>query len=189
MTNNNQSITEEAIALAKFQQPRITAEDKAVLKVFKGRDDLLLALRDAMFGFDLDAGQQKLLKSIAKPEIQKALRKVFLPEISKENHVGQNGDYYKTQDIKEATPETFEHAWESKTTLLEMVEKALKRVKDPSRDGVDLKPARNLAKLTARNNFIDLVDAKIRDIVVFANQKEEETVEQALEKMRMNSSK
>jgi hypothetical protein len=186
---NNNQISEEAIALAKFQQPRITAEDKAVFQVFKGRDDLLMALRDAMFGFELDAGQVKLLKSIGKPEIQKALRKVFLPEISKENHVGQNTDYYKTKDFQDATPETFAHAWESKERLMEMVETALKRVKDPFKAGVDLTPVKSLAKLTARNNFIDLVDTKIRDIVVFANQKEEETIEQALAKMRANSSK
>jgi hypothetical protein len=188
MDNKQPNISEAAIALAKFVQPRISKSDRQLLSVFKGNNELLLALRNMFFGFELDKNETVLIQSLNTPEIKKLIRKLVLPELEKDIPVGQNLDWFKTQDIASATAETFEQVWEAKEILIGMLETSLKRLDKITLKAVDLTPKKHLPSLIARNNYIDLIDTKIREIVSMANEKEE-TIEEALAKMRQNSSK
>lgn len=184
-----EQITESGIALAKFiNQPRITKEDKAYLNVFKGNNELLLALRDLFFGFELTDDQKKLLQVLNKLEIIKVIRKIVLPELQKEIPPGHNLDYWKMKDIGDAKPETFDRVLKEKELFLEMIEKSLARLSNIDLPAVDLTPQKDLAFLTARNSYIDMTDSKIREIILKVYEKEE-TIEEALSKMRKNSSK
>jgi hypothetical protein len=188
MSNQPQSLSEAGIALARFIQPRISKSDRQILGFFKNNSEMLISLRNMFFGFDLDEQEVKHIQSLNTPEIKKLLRKIFLPELLKEIPVGQNMDLWKTGDISQATPETFDQVCEAKELLIEMLETSLKRLNKITSKAVDLTPKKNLPALIARNNYIDLVDTKIREIVAMANEKEE-TIEEALTKMRQNSSK
>ncbi len=182
-------ITDSSIALAKFMnEGYLNKTDKSYLMVFKNNNELLVALRDLFFGFELDDNQKQLLASLNNPGTIKVLRKVLLPEITKDIPPGRTMDYWKTKDIGEAQPETFDRIVKEKQLLLEMLEQSLARLADNSLPAVDLTPQMDLSFLTARNNYMDLVDSKIREILLKVYEKEE-TIEEALTKMRKNSSK
>jgi len=177
-----------AQALVDFEKPRITDEDCKVLSVFKGQNELLLALRNVLFGIDDDRDRGLVESRLQGDEVQKVLRKIFIWEIDRTDPVGQTMDLWKTKDIAAATPEDFDRIWESKELLIEMIDDAFKRVGNVKAKKINLEPRKDLNFMIARNNFMDFISAQIRDIVMNASRKVE-TVEGMMERMRKDSSK
>lgn len=179
---------EMAAALVNFEKPRITERDCEVLRVFVEAPELLTAMKNIFYGIETEAERETVRSRVSGDETQKVLKKFFIPEVSPEDPVGQSFDLYKTKDFANATPTDFDLVWESKNLLLDLLETGFTRLFGNSEKLIDLTPKKDLAFMTARNNYIDFVANSIRDIVMNANRKAE-TVEQMLERKRKNSSK
>ena len=188
--NQTQLGSPEAKALFNFNKPRITDDDCEILSsAFLNDDDLLLALRNLFFGFELSNSEWALLNRIKNPKMLASMDKMFYPTLQKDVPIGQNIDLWMTNDIQQAkTPEDFKTAWESKEILLEMIGKSLQRLKKDEKGGkgVDLIPKKNLEFMIARNAYIGYVSNVIRDIVMNAHRKKE-TVAEVMERLKKDS--
>lgn len=172
-------------------KPRITKAEENLLKtVFANRDDLVLTVRNLFFGFDLTDSEKKTITTTFKgTSLRTLMRKIFIPELQKDIPVGQNYDLWQTQDVKEATEATFPLIVQTKTRLLEMLERSLKRLEDIDSDSVNLEPQQDLSLMIARNAYINYVDEQLeRQIVMLANRKEESPEERA-ERIKKDSSR
>lgn len=174
-------------------QPRYSTKDKSLFKAtFGGNDILVMAVRNAMLGFDLTDEEKDLIKkSLITPEIHKLLKKLFLPELSKDIPITQNFDLWKTEDVNKATPETFEIVKEIKTILFQLIGIALRRLENPDNPAVDIgvDSESTFEFVTARNSFIDFVENRFaKDLVPMANS-QDMTPEELMEKIKKDSSK
>lgn len=179
---------EMAEALVNFERPRITESDCEVLRVFVNNDELIYSLRNLFFGNESKKEREMVYSHLSGEEIQKVLKKFLLPEVSPDDPVGQSYDLFKTQDIANATEETFGLVWKSKTLLIDFLKDGMDKLRGDVTIEIDLEPKKDLAFMLARNNYIDFVSQQIRNIIMNANRKAE-TVEQMLERKRKNSAK
>ena len=148
--------------------PRLSLAEQDQLQTVFGDDAVIYKLlRDLLYGFELTKEEQDLAK-VFQP-VTALLRKIFIPEVTKNIAFGQNYDLWQTQDMKTATEESFPTSYKSKCILLEMLETALARLSDPSRPGVSLAIEDSLASVLARNSFISYVDNQIRFIIQYVN--------------------
>lgn len=170
-------------------QPRITENEVKLLKSLFEREELYLLVRNLFFGFELTEEEQQVIAQAFKtPETRVLMRKIFKPELQKDIPIGQNFDLWQTQDVKAATKDNFEDVVDAKFDLLTMIETALKRLDNPAEEGVDLSVHPELPLLIARNSFINYIDAQLQIIWTLVN-KEDESAEEALMKLKKNSSK
>ena len=160
----------EAKALSEMQRPRVTDEDCQILSIFKDDEHLVLAVRNLFLGFELSEREESLIiDRLGSEGVQKVLRKMFLPELDPKIPVGQNVDLWTTTDVTEATEETFDLVYATKSKFIEMIETSLKKIEDLSNPGVDLTPAKDLAFLNARIRYINHTTKVLYDIVMNAN--------------------
>lgn len=174
-------------------QPRFSIQDKSLLKAtFGGNDVLILAVRSALLGFDLTPEEKELIrKSLATPEIHKLMRKLFLPELSKDIPITQNYDLWKTDDVFRSTPETFDYLKDMKKHLFDLIETGLERLKNPDGKAPNLTVTFDspLEFVHARNGYIDSVENKLsKDLIPLSNGAEL-TPEEMMEKIKRDSSK
>ena len=167
--------------------PRITDAEKDLLKsVFGLEPNIYVAIRDCFFGFELDDNQKEELKRLS--PVMFLLHRIFLPEIKKEIAFGQTYDLWQTQDLQNATPQSFPYFYTAKVKLLEMVKASLERLEDPSKSGVSLAVEDDYSSLLARNSYVNYIDQQVRFLIDYALQGylSEQEMKQIL---LMNSSK
>lgn len=189
MSKHTKSVDEEKMEriAGLLVANRIPEGEKNTLKtVFSEDPAVYKILRDLFFGFDLTDDEKRIVANfkIIKP----LLRKIFLPTLAKDIPLGGNIDLWQTQDIKTATPESFDTVFSSKVILLDLLETAFKRFDDPDDNHVDLSIKKDLPSLVARNSYISYVDSKIRFLIQFVNM-DSLTPEEQLKMMQLNSSK
>lgn len=190
MSKATQEIKNQKMSmLAKLlAAPRIIESEKQRLQTVFGADMVIYkALRDCFFGFELDEADKQLVTSII--PVKDLIRKIFIPEVTKDIAIGQNYDLWQTQDIRTSNPDSYKYFYEAKVKILEMLRKSLDRVTDPNLEGVDLEVKdNNFAFVIARNGYISYVDQQIRFIIQFVNM-DSLTDEERLKMMQMNSNK
>ncbi len=175
-----------------IQQMRISDQEKSLLRTtFKDREDILLAIRNLFFGFELDETEKKLIDGLNVLNIKKLLRKIFLPELQKDIPIGQNMDLWMTFQINSPA-----EAWivgAARSILIDSLEKTLALIENVNGEKVDLEVSKNFdetwhSSLIARNNFITHIEIQLGVIRVLANEKEE-TPEEKKERLRKDSMK
>lgn len=168
---------------------RISDTEKSLLKsTFKDRNDILLALRNLFFGFDLDERERGLITTMNTPAVRKLLRKMILPELEKDIPIGQSIDLWMTVQIHSL--DEFQTQVSARMKLIRKVETALSMLETPGIGKVDLKFKDTIAHddLISRNNFITHIEAQLLAIRTIVNQLDE-TPEQKAERQRKDSAK
>ena len=159
------------------QQARINDTDKEILRhTFAGREDLLLAIRNLFFGFELTPAELVLIKGINNVDVHKILRKIFLPELEKDVPIGQNLDLWMTVQIQSL--DEVQLQVKARATLIEFLERALKSLENPKAERITLFiDDTNILDfhpfLIARNNFITHIETQLAVIRILANEEEE----------------
>lgn len=167
--------------------PRISDAEKELLKsIFGLEPNIYIAIRDCCFGFELDDNQKEELKRLA--PVMHLIRRIFLPEIKKEIAFGQTYDLWQTQDLQNATPDSFPYFFDAKVKMIEMIKTSLDRLEDPNKSGVVLETGADYSSLLARNGYLSFIDNQIRFLIDYALQGylSEQEMKQIL---MMNSSK
>lgn len=167
--------------------PRITDAEKELLKsVFGLEPNIYTAIRDCCFGFELNDNQKEELKRLV--PVMFLIRRIFLPEIKKEIAFGQTYDLWQTQDLQNATPQSFPYFRDAKVKMLEMIGTSLDRLEDTNKSGVVLETGDDYSSLLARNGYLNFIDSQIRFLIDYALQGylSEQEMKQIL---LMNSSK
>ena len=163
---------------------RVLDNELAMLNaVFAENDDLLVAVRNVFFDIANSEDEKFVADAFAgKKELLALMRKMFLPELSREIPLGQTVDLWLTVDVKERDEAETVSQVQSRNALIGFIEKSLKLL-DGATEKVDL--SINPKKITkseilARNNFIQHVEAVLLQIRVLAGMKNE-TAEQVKE--------
>lgn len=177
----------EANKLAELMKPkRITQFDEQLLKsVFSDQPEPYRALRNLFYGFDLDPIDEQTIGLLRKPEVNKVIRKIFLPQITKDIAFSQAFDLW--QDIQQLSPESFDVMYDVKEYQIELLTAALSRIDDPTVT-VDISPKREIAKLVGRNGYLAFVDKQIGMLMVICAPKQL-TPEEAIMRLRQDSVK
>jgi hypothetical protein len=170
---------------APIIRDRLTDSDKKLIRdTFKDSWVTLEIIRNVFFGFQLTEWEKKVVKELS-ADIKILLRKIFLPEITRETPIGQSkdlwfnagnnikGDRIPDMVMKEATAQ-----------VIRFVSLSLDRLNNPDLAGVSLEiDTTNLStdessyKLIARQNFIVGTEQQLVALNTMAYQKEETPVE------------
>lgn len=149
--------------------PRISDAEKELLKtVFGLEKNIYVAIRDCCFGFELDDNQKAELGRL-KP-VMHLIRRIFLPEIKKEIAFGQTYDLWQTQDLQNATPQSFPYFRDAKEKMIEMIKTSLDRMEDPNKPGIVLETGDDYSSLLARNGYLSFIDNQVRFLIDYALQ-------------------
>lgn len=172
------------------QQGRISDTEKSLIKAtFKDRSDIILALRNLFYGFELDEQEKSLITSISTPVIRKLLRKVLLPELEKDIPLGQNTDLWKVIKIETIDEAVLQIS--ATEIMIGMIEKALKLLENfyGDKPNLQVKDEKNFhAVLVARNGYMKHIDMYLEGMRLMADS-EEETPDQKTERMKKDSMK
>jgi len=189
-TQNANALRQEKLQKAQelTNPARISKTEKKQLQSVFGMDTpIYTALRDCFYGFEITDGQRVELGRIT--PVMYLMRRVFLPQLSKDLPFGQNYDLWQTQDIKNSDPDSYPYFYEAKLKILEWLEKSLKRLENPDLEGVNLEVKDNdFSFVVARNGYVSYVDSQIRFLMQYAiqNTLSEQEIRQILQ---MNSTK
>ena len=173
------------------QQSRISNEEKELLKnTFKDREDILLAVRNLFFGFELTPVETVLIGGTFKtPEIRHLMRKIFLPELQRDIPIGQSIDLWMT--FKTDNPETFWVNTQARAKMMAMVEQALACLENQSRKRVNLEILPDKLKeseaehlFIARNTFISHVELQLCAIRILSSESDETPEEAKVRKLK-----
>ena len=176
MNNNNvvQPDNPQAKALAESQKPRITDADCEILSIFKGAEELVFVFKNLLLGFEMTDKDRYIIEDrLDNDEVKRVIRKFLLPELGPEIPLGQNIDLWMTNDIASSDKENFELNYKVKKLMIGMIETSLARLDDPSKEGVDLSPKKDLAFLKARIGYINHVTTVLQDIIMSAHRSSE----------------
>ena len=175
--NNAQLNNPQARALSQSQKPRITDEDCTALKPFKDNEELVLAVRNLFLGFDLSEEERYIIKNqFDNDEVNRVVKKMFLPQLESKIPVGQNMDLWMTNEIASSDKENFELNYKVKSLLIEMIETSFEKLADLDdfgKKGVDLSPKKDLAFLRARIGYINHTTMVLQDIIMNAHRSSE----------------
>lgn len=170
-----------------LQQSRITDEEKQLLKShFLDNEDLLVALRNLMFGFRLQALENSLLKQLQVEPIKVLLRKIFLPELGPTIPIGQSVDLWMT--VKLDVPERDKTHIKARQLLIDNLETALATLDTLDNSGVSLKVEKTPEGLMNRNTYISHIEVQLQAIRAMANAKQE-TEEERIQRLAKDSLK
>jgi len=160
----------QAKALTQSHKPRITDEECEILRPFKDDEELVLALRNLLVGFDLtDKERYTIEDRLDNSEIKRIIKKTLLPQLSPEIPVGQNIDLWMTNDIAEADEDSFELKYRTKALLIELIERGMERLDEVSAEGFKLTPSKDLAFLKARIAYINHITIVLNDLIMNAH--------------------
>lgn len=162
--------------------PTRTELDNAIIKrVFKDNDALLLAMRAVMLGLNANDSEKKIVHdAFASDELYAAVSQRFLPQIRKEEPIGNLMEAWKGSDkmIFGYERDTIEQALSYKERGIAMVGQALKLLRNP--DGkapniavkIDIKKDPLGIDLLTRNMFISAVEDQLVGLKIVAAQKD-----------------
>lgn len=165
------------------QQARISDREKDLLQgLFKDNDYALIALRNLFLGFELDEHETALLSPLRKSvEGLKLMRKVFLPELSKDNPIGQSIDLWMT--LKFDDPDRDEINIVARQLLINRLEVALANL-GGIKEKPDLEVDITYEGLLSRTFYISHVENMVMSIKVMANEKREDDADRILKQAK-----
>lgn len=187
----------------KKQTMRFTDSELSIIKnTFADNDDLIFALRKHFLQLDMTLSDIDLLQTIVKSnrDVQKVIRKAFLPEIDGTAPIHQIIDLWMTVDIKDKTPSQIvanlkarelliryinqqlnllEGIKVAKTTMIKLDKMLYKSYKSEIEAYTDI---------TARNTAITHTEQQLSQFIILAGRKDE-TVEESKERLFQNSTK
>lgn len=189
----------EAPEKQKRQRIYTDEEMSLIANTFKDNEPLLKALRKFMLQMPLEPGDQVMIDNLKlnKPLVA-LLRKVFLPTLDPDAPIHQLIDLWMTVSIVEKTPEEAEPHLLARQTLIDYLDQQLiyleggENTKDKIEFGALLpskmsSPPSNYSNLLARNTAISHTEMQLNVLTVLSTQ--DETPEQAVTRLRKNSSK
>jgi hypothetical protein len=178
----------------KEQTMRISDEEISVLKnTFAENDVLLKSVRKAMLNLPMTEEERTYLASLYKSEeLMKVTRRMFLPTIEGDTPLGQNIDLWMTLNISDKLPEQAHLLLHSRKVLIEMIEKGLQALTEPSDLSIAFEPTDDIDEdyinLLARNTLLTHIDQQLMQIKILSGRKEE-TVEQTKSRLAKDSAK
>ena len=176
----------------KKQTMRISDDELQVLKsAFADSDDLLISMRQLLFGFSVAPSmRQDILSILSSSDTFRVFRKLFKPELDDENvPLGQSIDLWKAISFDGAsTDKQAETVLEAKIICMKMIDQALELLAGKENVIINLNDIDTVAKLIGRNQYLNHIEQTMLQIKILAGLKEE-TVEQTVERLKQNSTK
>lgn len=183
----------------KGEKRRLTDSDLELIKsTFAGNDELLLSIRNIMFGLKTSTVEDKQISELfsIKP-LQDIFRKVMLPTLDPNIGLGFSKDLWlsSADGLKEVTPERMFPIYEAMITYEEMMEQALSVLEDPTKEKVSLDIDRTLdavgmyKQMLTRSQFVSTVEGTLLNVIkAWAGQKDE-SLEETKARLKQDSSK
>lgn len=175
-----------------------TKADNALLKTaFKDNDSLLQTMRALFLGLGITNEDKALIRSaFINPELRKAIRNRFLPQLSRHSPIGIVQDIWMgTEKQVFGQPSgVIYQAVNYKRICIEHVEKALALLENPDGAHPDLAYDPKLVvdeyqvDLLGRNQFIQLVETQLHAFKLVAAEAEPPTAEEKKKNAKKNSS-
>ena len=160
---------------------RLTESDRRVIKdTFKDNWVTLEIIRNSFFGFTLTDWEKGAIKGFS-PELKRVLRKIFLPEITKETPIGQSKDlWFNAGNNIKGVSDSDTIMKLATAYVVALVRRSLERLDNPELEGIslgvdvkDLSTPESSYKLIARQNFIVGTEQQLVALNTLAYQKEE----------------
>ena len=153
---------------------------------FKDNEELLLALRNLLLGFELDENEKAILSQVLRSdEAIKLLNKIFFPQLGKKVPIGQSVDLWMT--VKLEDPSRDKVNIKARQLLIKKIETALKRLENLEIE-IDLTPVLTVEELMNRNTFITHIEQQLTMIRTMANM-DKETEEERIVRQAKDSLK
>jgi hypothetical protein len=172
------------------------AEMSLIKNTFAENDMLLVTIRKALLGISLNADEKKLIAQVMKGDVVALIRKIFLPEITGTEPLGQTVDLWMTLSITDKTSSQVEVLVNSRKILIDWLETAInaivagKKVRDVrSFSPSTFEGMTELnANIIARNTYIGHVEQQLLQLKMLAGMKAE-TVDQTKQRLGKDSAK
>ena len=186
----------------KKRTMRFSEKELITIKgVFAENDDLLKTMRKVFYQMPLNAVDLSALELTFKnkPELNRVLRKCFLPEIEADVPFQQQIDLWMTIQLKEMMVGEASVHLDSIQIWIDYMNQQLevlktgkyKKPKIDFKELTDIKediPTERFAKVLARNTIINHVEQQLNQILILAGMKTE-TPEETLERLSKDSNK
>lgn len=185
----------------KPQTMRYSDDELRMIKSnFAENESLLLLMRKAMFQFPMTAEERELLANqFSSEEINKLMRKTFLPEIQDDIPLGQSIDLWMTVEMRDKDPQRVMVDLLVRKRLIERLETGLECLKgvvpvdfDPvvkySPNIVMSESYDEYVKVNSRNTYISHIEQQLIQLKLLAGLKEE-TIEESKERLKKDSAK
>jgi len=186
----------------KKRTMRFSEKELITIKgVFAENDDLLRTMRKVFYQMPLNAVDLSALELTFKnkPELDRVLRKCFLPEIEADVPFQQQIDLWMTIQLKEMMVGEASVHLDSIQIWIDYMNQQLevlktgkyKKPKIDFKELTDIKediPTERFAKVLARNTIINHVEQQLNQILILAGMKTE-TPEETLERLSKDSNK
>jgi hypothetical protein len=180
------------------KQLRFTDEEIDLMKrLFAENDPLLIAMRKALFGYELSTNEKTMLKQLKSDQAEALVRGVFKPELNPDAPIFQQAnDLWATVPIMELDPTSAKHHIDATVVLEEYLDGALDRMLGGkfNKTLAELRNPRGkdeydaYVDLLAGNKLRNHVEIHLNLLKVVGGQKEE-TAEQAKERLLRDSAK
>ena len=186
----------------KKRTMRFSEKELITIKgVFAENDELLRTMRKVFYQMPLNAVDLSALELTFKnkPELNRVLRKCFLPEIEADVPFQQQIDLWMTIQLKEMMVGEASVHLDSIQIWIDYMNQQLevlktgkyKKPKIDFKELTDIKediPTERFAKVLARNTIINHVEQQLNQILILAGMKTE-TPEETLERLSKDSNK
>lgn len=185
----------------KPQTMRYSDDELRMIKSnFAENESLLLLMRKAMFQFPMTAEERELLANqFSSEEINKLMRKTFLPEIQDDIPLGQSIDLWMTVEMRDKDPQRVMVDLLVRKRLIERLETGLECLKgvvpvdfDPvvkySPNIVMSESYDEYVRVNSRNTYISHIEQQLIQLKLLAGLKEE-TIEESKERLKKDSAK
>lgn len=185
----------------KPQTMRYSDDELRMIKAnFAENESLLLLMRKAMFQFPMSAEERELLSNqFSSEEINKLMRKTFLPEIQDDIPLGQSIDLWMTVEMRDKDPQRVMVDLLVRKRLIERLETGLECLKgvvpvdfDPvvkySPNIVMSESYDEYVRVNSRNTYISHIEQQLIQLKLLAGLKEE-TIEESKERLKKDSAK
>ena len=186
--NKQKEILGKIAPMAPIMKERITKADKDVIKAFfKDEWISLTIVRDLFFGFTISEFEKGVVRGFT-ADLKKTLKKIFCPELSKDNPIGsaESADLWSGVPILQIPFDMQVQNLKAQRTFLEMMKTAVKLLDDPDGEKVDLDVVipedeagqkEAVIKTIAHQWYVRLVEQQLIILNTFAYQTEETPTE------------
>lgn len=183
----------------KQRQMRFSDAELAIIKnTFADNEPLLKALRKVFLQMNLSSSEERMIEGISKnKDVQRVIKKVFLPSLDGDAPINQIVDLWLTLDIKGKDVDVVYHDALARQKLIQYLDEQLSRLKTKRLDGIKFEslidvegkdPLSVYINLIVRNTILGHTEAQLQQLSVLAGLKAE-TVEETKERLLKNSAK
>jgi hypothetical protein len=178
------------------EQFRYSDEELELLRnTFRDNEELLKTARKVLFGLEVSETEVSKLRDVMTEKLHALFIKDLLPHITGNEPIGNVFDMWMTISPEDKSPEAVDILVRSRAEILDLVNRALIRLKKCAAQKRTLKEFGILedideqqAQLIARNKFMATVESVLTKFKVFANA-DKETLQQMKTKQAKDSTK